>query len=1298
MMLRYLFITVLFSLALDASGANREKLLEYTVNQGLSQHSVTCITQDSKDMLWIGTFDGLNRFDGREFTTYRHIPGDSTSIISNRVIAITHDKTEGLWILFANNHLGKYLGNDTFANYRISDRISDLGNGIRSMLIVDRHIIITGNRSEIVIFPIPGKETDEKLGTFKQLTADLQQDGHRILSVDNNDGRLWISSTAGVYCIVEEKVQKITGNYSDCCLKSFDDGHIILWQDQKVIISKASNGTLENPALSNIAEIPVASAVNTVCYGHNNDLWIAAIDGLYKYHNMQLTYYPPSSRIRTVLCDNMGVIWGGGGNGLISINPYSQPIYNQRFTQRNSSPQNHVNNLCPSLDGTALWVGTRHTGLNYLEITYDSAQNPAFIQKKHYFDNENITLSFPFSKDSILIGMNHHLKMLVRKNGEFIPIDIASDPTWEHPFKALQVEEDILFCSGAKLYKLLIKNKETHVSEATDLNSRLGIQSIITTMVKEPDSENIWIGTRGDGVFRINTHNNQINHISDLVEVPLKSPYVWHLFFDSDGSLWIGTDTGLHYLNRNTDESSIKVISANDGLINDKIETIEEDSRGQIWAGTSQGIICYNPYDDIIKTYGYEDGFQSNNFTSTSTVLPGGYLVFGGINGFSYFNPGKFQSTSVAPSIHIERIMVGGVALDENKWDKIKVKDTDNHIRIDLCSYYSPNPTKIHHRFSINNSEWNSTADKTISLTNLKPGKYNIGIQSLTDMDTVSEIKTISFQIMRPRLLSIAAIIIYIFTVCIIILIIIRTIIYRNSIAQKLYTEGELRKAEQAMANQKLSFYTNMAHEIKTPLTLILGRVYDIQNSEEASPLIIKNVKYIEENANVIKELAEQILEYKRAISGKLKLDLHNTDIIPEIRKIVDNYTDYAEKRGISLRLESSSESMVKRVDMQKLIRVLYNLLSNAIKFSAHGDSVLVKVVDKKDNITLTVSDTGSGITEEDLPHIFERFYKAGKNGGSGIGLAFTKSLIELMGGTINASSKIGEGTTFIVSIPVEDSTEENASCHSVSLAIPPMTSSIPNILLVEDNVELNDYITEILSVRFKVHKAYNAQEAIDRLHKKDIDIIICDVMMEGTDGLTLIKKIKGIKGYSHIPTIILSAKSDLDDQLMGLNTGAVDYITKPFNPNILIIKIQNILNQYYLSKKNFNESSISPLTEITNSNRDEAFINKARDLIYKKLSDENFGVNALSQEMGISRVHLTREFHRILNQTPSVFIKRIRLNHARTLLESGNISIKECLWEIGIRSHSGFTKAFKDEFGICPADLQKNKTKNTTL
>lgn len=1286
-------LLLLLILLAPTGAAGKERIALYTVNDGLSQHSVTSITQDGDKMLWVGTFDGLNRFDGRSFRNFRHSPDDSLSIANNRILSVQYDNEEGLWILYANNHVGKYLGEGRFRNFHLPANGSDLGNENRAMTICDSYLMICGGTKGIILFKTGHTPDSERIIRLKRFIEERERDDEFILSVGKTAGTLWISTTKGVWCCSETGRFEQTNHLGGYNLVTSEKGYVLLWQAEQLVVCNAVHNPSERTMLHEVARYRLPARIQTAVPGRNGEFWIGTMVGLFKTHDSQLMGYPPELPVRTLFCDNLGVIWCGGLNGLQSINPHVLPIENIRFSGERFSLENHINVMAVSPENDHLWVGVMQRGLQLLRLDTASDGEKSGTKEQFFFKGLNPTMICPYSPDTLVVGTNNGLKMLVRRNGSFREVAVRSDGIkWvQQPFRGVKQGRRIYLTNGKRIYGLSFEQGTPVFDRLPAINAALPKRSVIMALEMNPRDSSLWVGYRGDGVYRILLRDNSVVSLDSLAAPELTNRYVWDIFTDSRERIYIGTDAGLNLLYRDeTSQLRLRSVSIRDGMRNDKIETIEEDTQGNIWAGTSQGIVCLNPQTFAFTIYDSEDGFQSNNFTSASLRTDDGYLLFGGIDGISLFRPEAFSCEQVTPSLHIARISAGGNVIPTEEWDEISLPNKYKDIKIVLESYYSPNPGKITYKFALNDNLWNEVSTNEILLNDLRPGRYVLALRSCAGPGNESPEKRIEFSIRRPLLLSYGAFTLYALLLIAVSWMVIRSTLSRKLLDNRLKMEEELRETENRMNTEKLNFYTNMAHEIKTPLSLILGRIYDIENCDEASPYIVRKAKLIGDNAHIIKELTEQILEFKRAVSGKLELEIQEIDIMPGIRQIIDNYLDYAGKRGIALRLESSSDSIVKHIDMQKIIRILYNLLSNAIKFSERDDTILVKVVEKPDSLVLIVSDTGSGISEEDIPHIFERFYKSGKAGGSGIGLAFTKSLIDLMGGEISVSSRLGSGSTFIVTIPDHPGSGNAPEAKIIDTPVAEQLHATPSVLLVEDNVELNEYIAEILSVRFKVFKTYDAKEALQTLKKEPVDIILSDVMMPGCDGVELARKIKGVKNYAHIPIVFLSAKSAPEDQLVGLQTGAVDYITKPFNPHILLIKVQNILTQYYLSKENFKETRFTAEAEPQPRNWDEIFINKAREIIYGKMSDEEFGVHALSQEMGISRVHLTREFQRIINQSPSTFIKSIRLNYARHLLLSGNISIKEVLWEIGIRSHSGFTKAFKEEFGYLPSQITK--------
>lgn len=1292
-----IIITIIATFNFIFSFEAKEKLTCYTVNEGLSQHSVTSIVQDSNNMLWVGTFDGLNMFDGETFQVFRHYPEDPESVLDNRIINLAFDQNDGLWILYANNHVGKYLGDGKFQNYELPEGMDNWENVIKSMIVCDHHLIITNHKGIVIIFNPDNVKESERIHELRLFLDQIKQRNELAISIDIQNDRIWISTEKGLYCSNGHHQFKMNSNLNNYKLKVAGERYILLWKQSELVIC---SNISENTKFHVIEKYSFDANIQSAVIGTDEEFWVGTLGG-YKIRDSKISCYPPYSPVRILFCDNLGMVWSGSLNGLESINSYSQPIDNFKFVNEDFSLQNHVNSIFVSPLNNDIWVGIKYGGLHLL--TAEKSENDGYklSPKKYFFQNENVTMVSQYSKDTVVVGTSEGLQMLVKMNNKYISAPLGDRKEWKpQMYRAIKFNDKLWISNGKKLICLSFSKGKSVIDKLSAINDLLPNKSVITSIIADPIDSALLIGYRGDGIYKIYPKTGKVCNFGEMINWDLSNRYIWDIYFDRSKKLWIGTDTGLNHLYKDAKGAfHLLTLSVKDGMRNDKIETIEEDLEGNIWLGTSQGIVCYNPLNKTFHTYDHEDGFQSNNFNSASGSLADGTLLFGGINGISVFNPITFRRTKIKPSMIIKYIMSNDKIIDRKKWDDIILQSKDKNIRIKLSSYYPINQNKIRYRYSINGGLYNEISGNEIILTDLSPNKYDISISCYTEQGNESPDTHIHFTIKRPFLLSKGAFFIYIIILSITTFLILRNVLTRKMLDNKLKMEKQLRVREVEMNTEKLNFYMSIAHEIKTPLSLIIGRIYNIENSGLASPYVIHETKLIGDNVQIIKELTEQIIDFKKAVTGKLKLKIQKQDIMPCIREIVNNYRDYAEQHGIILRLQSSNNIIIKRIDQRKIVRILYNLLSNAIKFSERDDIVNIKVVNKPDCLTLVISDTGVGISEEDLPHIFEKFYTKGKAGGSGIGLAFTKSLVELMGGTITVNSTYGKGTVFIVVIPDGTKEDENRdvldakkeASRSIETLNEIRNDIIPAILLIEDNIDLNEYLTEILSIRFKIHQSYNGKEAMNILKREQIDLIISDIMLPGSSGIEIVQKIKANKNTAHIPILFMSAKTDWKDQLEGLKVGAIDYITKPFNPNILLVKIQNILSQYFLSKVNFANTKIDMHKEVPVINRDEIFINKARKIIYKNIAEETFGVNSLSHEMGMSRVHLTREFQRIISRSPSSFIKSIRLNYAKHLLSSGEYSIKEMLWEIGIRSHSGFTKAFKKEFGYLPSQQKEH-------
>lgn len=1298
----------------------QERITHYSVNDGLSQHSVTSIIQDHNQMLWIGTFDGLNRFDGNNFTSYRHIANDENSLANNRILALHQTQDSEFWILYANHKIGRYdYASNKFYNFDIEGiKEGDFGNLAKSLISIDNHIVVR-RRNDYPLFTPQNKDVvqTERIKSLKEIiNRESQSKNHvKAITIDNND-RVWLSTIKGIGVCLEKN-----GKYDFYLKFKFfakeldvtSENRLICYNKNIFIELDIVENEPNDVSVTLNTRRKVTGDIMSVKKSSNGDYFAATTMGLQIFSDSEnVGNYFHSSPIRDVYEDGMGGIWCGASNGLYFINKHDLSVFTTRFNDTPFDLANHINTIYIDSKKDELWVSTSDNKIHIVARQFDATGDVTYKLIRSHQLNERVFSVSKLTADTLVIcGSTSALVATYDSeyNLDFIH-RIVLNPNQQSNIQSLIVGNKLWFGAINGLSCYTFDGQKMVENSISNISKQLPKEGIIMDMAYDESSECLWLSYRGLGVYRVDLKSNQVTNIADISSNCLSSKYVWSLFIDSKKQLWIGTDAGLDLLQFDSlkNEFYFKSLTQSDGLVNDKIECIEEAKDGTLWLGTSQGVVNYDFERSIIKTYNHLDGFQSNSF-NCSSKWDDDRLAFGGVDGLSIFSPEDIRANSgERPKVIITELRVNDQHRHIDDIKSYTFRNYEHNIRVDFASFYSLNFSRIKYKYILEglNNEWKELEFNHIEFNNLKAGKYTFKIKSITPNGSESyNTAILELHLLRPIYLSTTAVTLYILLCLALFILFMRNNLSKKILANKLAYEEDRRLNESRNIEEKLKFYTNMAHEIKTPLTLIQGPALDIAYSKEATAYILSRINLINNNINILKGLTDQILDFRSAIKGKLSVDLSEIDIMIGVLDIVNNCQDLAKQKGVVLTFKSEYKELFILFDEPKLVRILYNLLSNALKFTDRGDSINVSVNIEDNQLVIKVADTGRGIDNDDLPHIFERFYKSNSAGGSGIGLAFSKSLIELMGGKIAAESDgKGKGALFTIIFPSQDGqTIIKSTPCLVQLSERNNINRGSNrslVLLVEDNIELNNYLKDILSKQFDVIQNYNGKEALETIKTNKIDLLITDIMIPYINGIKLCEKMRQFKHTANIPIILISAKTTIEDQISGLDVGAVDYITKPFNPQILVKKVNNILEQYYASRKGLGSDSISVMIDpnITVLNRDEIFAKKAKSLVCDHLSDEDFGVNQMSKELGVSRVHLTREFNRVFKTTPSMFIREMKLNHARYLLSVKKESIKAVLFEIGMKSHSGFTRIYKEKFGYLPSEESSKNEPMTSL
>ncbi|MBN2774576.1 MAG: response regulator, partial [Prolixibacteraceae bacterium] len=835
----------------------------------------------------------------------------------------------------------------------------------------------------------------------------------------------------------------------------------------------------------------------------------------------------------------------------------------------------------------------------------------------------------------------------------------------------------------------------------------------------DSDSDNnIWIGAI-DEIIIYNQSSKQITRFKERSR---------SFFEDHKNRYWITTfDRGIAIYSKS--EGPLKYYNEDDGLANNQSLCILEDNDYNLWISTNNGLSKFNPELESFQNFTYNDGLQNNQFCYLSSYkAKSGELLFGSISGFNVFNPEEIvpYNTNVPIVLTDLKIFNKSVEIGDDKKSVLtKSISETNELTLDFSqNVFTIEFAALNYVNSENNlysyylegfdRDWNEPSNiRTATYTNLNPDEYILHIK-LVNPGTPAESPELQLKInITPpfwkttlfRILIILSIILLIYTL-------VKFIINREKIKNDLILERINARKLHELDMLKLRFFTNISHEIRTPLTLIIGPIEKMLTKKINPEEIPDHLKLVHRNAKQLDRLINQLLDFRKLESGNLKLNLTQSDIVSFVSEIVHSFDEFAKEKEITLSFNTLKKNLVTIFDPDKVEKILNNLLSNAFKFTGSGGKITVNlslVFDSDDEdyehsqaerqfIELTVKDTGQGIKSKNLDKIFNRFFQTGKendNPGTGIGLALVKELVKLHKGDIFVTSKPGKGSKFTIRIPYETSLQEMQSTQTddEESAVYEKDNSAQNensdifqskiMLIVEDNPDVRFFIKSHFNGVYKILEAKNGQDGWEKALQIIPDVIISDIMMPDVDGYEFCKKIKKDERTSHIPILLITALHSKEHELKGLSYGADDYITKPFDIQVLQAKVENMLSIRESLKEKFTNTVILEPKNVVISSPDERFLQKVIEIVENNISDSELDIEQFALKVGVSRMQLYRKLHALTDMTVKEFIRHIRLKRATQLLVQKKMNISEIAFAVGFKDLSHFRKCFRREFGM---------------
>ncbi|WP_103069144.1 hybrid sensor histidine kinase/response regulator transcription factor [Aquimarina sediminis] len=1268
----------------------------YDIFDGLSNNWISDIFQDKDGFIWLGTQYGLNRFDGLKFKIFTYVPGDSTALRANWVRGITQ----------LNDHL-IYVGT--------------LGGGVSVLN--------------------PYNETFTKLKTSSDSTE------YNVSIVNNlvNDtkGNMWISSAIGAfrYRPKDSTIHKFY-NKGTTNISVSKDGITRILCGRVQENYEVKNDTIKKLPFvkeENVLNLFAINEDSTLVYTKNKLLLYYKLgnDLHHQKLNFDTTY---SSGVREkpfIFKDNKGWVWVNAGKKIYKFSSdFSQQdaIDLKQLLNFKSSKPLKANSMFQDKEDN-YWVGT-NLGVFQL-IPHKQLRHPIVGGMGKVREIEECGNRVWFALPDGIYAWNKNSDQFPQKINEYTVTSMkcASDGLLYTLTKLPNGQTGLL-----KIDPITEKTESVFFSNAgfslgvswriiEDLNQRLWIaqwDNIIVYDLKDqsyftipvflentgiielyPDNkDNIWGGSIGKGLFKFSnastiSENSNYKYKQFLHKIDdqnsITSNLIQAIHQSNDDLLWVGTDGGLNSLDLETEK--FQRFLRNDNMPNDKILNITSDKKGTIWLSTvSHGILSYNPHTGKFSNYIVKDGLYDNSMLLSSICQnKEGYIWMGSEGGVQYFHPDQLAaSTSDNPNMvwlsltkyqsdsTVVKKFPGKGKITETP---IKIYPEDQSISFQFQSLTFERPENLRYRFKLKgyHEDWLPIQENgTLTLSYLPKGSYQLLAEASLDDQWEIQYRPIPIVVIPPWYKTKLAYGIYIMVTMYLIFIVYR-IQLRRKIAE---TEKEF---VTDLSKAKTRWFNQIAHEFRTPLTVINGAADQIRDrlATKVNTKTDRHLSQIEDQVNHLSNQVHKILEIAQMQDNQLEIKTNTGDFIGFQQYLFYSFTSLAEKQNVSLNFSSSHEELFMSFDEDKWRKITTNLISNAIKYNTKGGGVLfsIQYEEEKKNLTIQVKDTGIGMSKKFIGKLFEPFTKekTEDSKGVGLGLTLTKELIQLMDGKITVQSQKGEGTIFTVEAPVLTPDNELGIEYQDSLFSE--EDNKPLILIAEDHKEVREYIHFCLSSEFEILQASNGLKAWELCEKHLPDLVISDVMMPEFDGIELGTRIRQSVATNHIPFILLTAKSSHTNQIEGLKIGADAYLTKPFDREELLIRVDNLIKTRKKLQEKYQKGDITVSSE--NKTIDN-FMKSIIEVVNSQMDNDEFGVPQLAEHFHISRVHLFRKIKNLTGMSPTRLIRKIRLQRAKELLRENEFTIAEIAYQTGFKDPAYFTRVYVEEFNETPSESRK--------
>lgn len=1363
----------------------------------LMHGAMNCIMQDSKGILWLGTWSGLMRFDGYKVRTFQQEPGTSGGLQSDQVTSLVEDRKGRIWVGTVSTGFHCFdRATERFVNYRFNpdnpNSLSD--NDVWGLFEDSKGCIWVGTKKGLNRF---NPETKSFLRIYAPGDDIARPPSDYIYSIcETPDGSIWSATSRGLTRIKfrDENNYKLRNYYlepvaGDSFLANFiyrvrpvRGEPNTLWVGSKAGLRKIRFDDNNIDFLQIAASYQASSGnsgslsynvVSDFCETADGDLWVATYHGLNllekKTGKFRRFFAEPgepyslsNNFIRSLYQDRTGILWIGTDKGANKLNLRRKPFQSVRFDQKGIGANSIVSSICNGGVPGSLWAAT-NGGLNRIgSSTPLAAPQHYILAPAQLSDFANfITAVWRDSEGWLWLSTQGAGVMRMRERdipangGRISKLEqfsqnappLINDNYVMHLCPSAENGMWFGLWDGGLAHFDSRSNTLKHYQTVGDM-SLTASPNVSLLEKKENGQTMLYVGTRGNGLLKFlfdpverSLHlERQYRFIAGQPGC-LSNDKINALFNDSRGRLWICTSRGVNLLEE--DGNRFRLFTQEDGLPSDIAQSMVEDSEGHFWISTLNGIADLQYHDDkslTIRSFDVLDGLQDNFFMNNcATRLPSGLLAFGGANGMSLFAPSGIRPDSVPPLTQLSDFLLSNhsVAIGPMENGRIILKNSiaetpeivlnyrDNVLSFEFVSLHFAEPKNNRFAYKLEgfDPDWVYTdADKRFAhYTNLPYREFVFWVKSANGDGVWSEPVQVKVCVKPPFWLSWWAYCIYVLLSVLLLYGVWRVTHLRAEYRASLALERLEREKSEELHQMKIQFFTNISHELRTPLTLIISPLEQLLRENAANRGLQKTFTLMYQNAGKLLTMINQLLDFRKSEAGLMKVRAEKTDVGVFVQEILLSFKPLAEQHKIQLEFDGGPEPLEAWLDHDQLEKVLFNLLSNAFKFTPDGGKVSVQLQQVKDtSVEISISDTGPGILAEDLERIFNPFHQGAQQpgrtlfGGTGIGLSLVKSIIDQHGGSIevrNVNGTVHTGAVFTVILPAgnkhlsPDQILEHGSPghhpkhftnHEPHIETATIQETKPEhpqhryrLLVVEDNHDIRSYLSKNLQETYEVEEASNGVQALEKALEQSYDLILSDIAMPEMDGIELCRRLKTNILTSHLPVVLLTARTSLVHKIEGLETGADDYITKPFNLQLLQLRIRNLIAiRERLKEQSGKSLELSP-SAVTVNAIDEAFLQKFISLVEAHIDESEYSIDDLAHQIAMSRMQLYRKLKALTGETPNTLIRNIRLKRAAQLLDTRQFNISEVAYKVGFTDLKYFRERFKERFGVVPSEYK---------